>query len=289
VRRSRQTVTCRAVSSGCHRGLARTAMSKPRSSGSLTPAVCPPRRTRPLAHQGGAGTVFPEPVPPQEDACRMARARGSPARAPAARNASAVRRKSGERCRVRVAADAERSIDSRAVWLRRVMWPTGDRPAAPGWRRPVPLQFGDCCRMSRFRPSAPGRGTPTCQVIYLGDRNGSWLGHISSNQEAAAQCGVDKLKSSARGRARADVQGRCDGLAPKAVGTSPPVATRLFRGNGPVRLEGFPAQDAFLLLVKLPSGGLGLSMRWLPGHLGPAFPIWSSPTSAASKPRERGW
>ena len=44
--------------------------------------------------------------------------------------------------------------------------------------------------------------------------------------------------------------------------------------TGPLRAEGFPVEDEQLLLVKLPSGGFGLSKRESsPGRFGPAFLI----------------
>ena len=61
---------------------------------------------------------------------------------------------------------------------------------------------------------------------------------------------------SARGRARADAQGRCDGAGSEEIGCIGPPTFLI--GRGRACLFGQSKQNSPIPLVKLPSGGLGL-------------------------------
>jgi hypothetical protein len=83
-----------------------------------------------------------------------------------------------------------------------------------------------------------------------------------------------KLRESERGRARTDAQSRGDGVGSGSSRRKPSQRSMTPGLTGPLRAEGFPVEDDFLLLVKLPSGGFGLSKRDSPpGLLGPAHAL----------------
>jgi len=81
-----------------------------------------------------------------------------------------------------------------------------------------------------------------------------------------------KLRVSERGRARTEAQSRGDGVGSESSRRKPSQRSMTPGLTGPLRAEGFPAQDERMLLVKLPSGGFGLSKRESsPGRFCPAY------------------
>lgn len=83
-----------------------------------------------------------------------------------------------------------------------------------------------------------------------------------------------KVDVSERGRARTEAQSRCDGVGSGSSRRKPSQRSMTPGLTGPLRAEGFPVQGRQLLLVKLPSGGFGLSKRDVPpGRFCPAFLI----------------
>ena len=83
-----------------------------------------------------------------------------------------------------------------------------------------------------------------------------------------------KVSVSERGRARTDAQSRGDGVGSESSRRKPSQRWMTPGLTGPLRAEGFPVDGRKLLLVKLPSGGFGLSKRECPpGRFCPAFLI----------------
>ena len=69
---------------------------------------------------------------------------------------------------------------------------------------------------------------------------------------------------SERGRARTDAQSRGDGVGSGSSRRKPSQRSMTPGLTGPLRAEGFPAEDERMLPVKLPSGGFGLNKRESP-------------------------
>ena len=91
------------------------------------------------------------------------------------------------------------------------------------------------------------------------------------------------MNMSGRGRARTDAQSRGDGVGSESSRRKPSQCSMTPGLTGPLHAEGFPVEGELLLLVKLPSGGFGLTKRESsPGVLCPAIPMrLQSPGSAA--------